>query len=176
MAGRRPKPTALKELQGNPGKRAINRNEPKPIGVPRCPSHLDDGAKKEWARISKELIAIGLLTSVDRAALAAYCSSYSRWAEAELNIQKFGTVIKSPKSGYPLQNPYVGVANTALDHMRKFGVEFGLTPASRTRLQVEPPDGQKDPFEAFMQEIGADSPITDDVSDSTGSTEDNEQS
>ena len=175
MPGRRPKPTALKELQGNPGKRAINRNEPKPTGVPRCPSHLDSEAKKEWARISKELVAIGLLTSVDRAALAAYCSSYSRWAAAEEQIQKFGTVIKSPKSGYPVQNPYVGVANTALDHMRKFGVEFGMTPASRTRLQVEPQSGQTDPFEAFMQELHENSPIND-VSGSTGNSEDNEQS
>lgn len=164
MAGRRPKPTALKELQGNPGKRPLNKREPKPTGSPTCPSHLDNNAKKEWKRISKELIAIGLLTSVDRAALAAYCSAYSRWIAAEESIQKFGTVIKSPKSGYPVQNPYVSVANTALDHMRKFAVEFGLTPASRTRLQVEPQSGHEDPFTAFMESLGAtdDAPVTND--------------
>ena len=133
----------------------MNRREPKPTGVPTCPTHLDSVAKREWTRIAKELIAIGLLTSVDRAALAAYCSSYSRWASAEKQIQKFGAVIKSPKSGFPIANPYVGIANTALDLMRKFSVEFGLTPASRSRLQVEPRDGQHDSFEAFMAEIGA---------------------
>jgi P27 family predicted phage terminase small subunit len=156
MPGRRPKPTALKELEGNPGKRPLNRSEPKPTGIPSCPKHLDKGARAEWKRISAELIKLGLLTSVDRAALAAYCAAYSRWAEAELSVQKYGAVIKSPKSGYPIQNPYVGIANTAMDQMRKFMVEFGLTPASRSRLQMTPdaPPGQ-DAFESFMQSIGA---------------------
>jgi P27 family predicted phage terminase small subunit len=155
MAGRRPKPTALKELQGNPGKRALNKHEPKPGGIPKCPVHLDKDAKREWKRISVELIALGLLTSVDMAALAAYCSAYSRWAAAEKNIQKFGMVIRSKKSGEPVKNPYVLIADAALDHLRKFGTEFGLTPASRSRLQVEPPTVEKDAFTAFMEELGA---------------------
>jgi P27 family predicted phage terminase small subunit len=128
--------------------------------------HLDSGAKKEWKRVSRELTTLGLLTSIDRAALAAYCAAYSRWSAAELSIQKFGTVIKSPKSGFPIQNPYVSVANTALDLMRKFASEFGMTPASRTRLSVEPQGGEhQDPFTAFMQGIGATDEMTNDQSD-----------
>jgi P27 family predicted phage terminase small subunit len=150
MPGRKPKPTALKELAGNPGHRPLNRREPKPTGTPTCPSHLDADAKKEWRRISKELTSLGLLTSVDRAALAAYCSAWSRWVHADTQVQKFGAVIKSPKSGYPIQNPFVGVANTALDLMRKFLVEFGMTPASRSRIQVAPVAVAEDPFEEFM--------------------------
>lgn len=161
MAGRRPLPTAIKQLRGNPGKRAINKREPKPTGIPTCPSHLNRDARAEWRRISAELVMLGLLTCVDRAALAAYCSAYARWAAAEKAVAKFGLVIKSPKSGFPIANPYVGIANTALDLMRKFAVEFGLTPASRTRLQVEPATGP-DAFEAFMNEIGANEPIPDD--------------
>jgi P27 family predicted phage terminase small subunit len=155
MAGRKPKPTAAKQLAGNPGKRPLNRNEPKFGGVPKCPPHLDKAAKAEWKRVSKELEAVGLLTSVDRAALAAYCSAWSRWVDAEQNIQKFGTVIKSPKSGFPIQNPYVSVANTALDQMRKFLVEFGMTPSSRSRIHVETPNQDADPFAAFMATLGA---------------------
>lgn len=30
MAGRKPKPTAVKKLEGNPGKRKLNKNEPVP--------------------------------------------------------------------------------------------------------------------------------------------------
>jgi P27 family predicted phage terminase small subunit len=165
--GRKNKPTALKILQGNPGKRKLNKHEPQPSGVATCPSHLDAGAKAEWKRVAKELKSIGLLTSVDRAAMGAYCCAYSRWAEAEKQIQKIGTVIRSPKSGFPIANPHVSISNTALDLMRKFCVEFGLTPASRTRLQVEPA-GREDPFAEFMAEIGANDPI-DDISDS-GST------
>jgi P27 family predicted phage terminase small subunit len=164
MPGPPPKPTALKQLAGNPGKRPLNKHEPKPTGTPTCPTHLDSAAKREWTRISRELTKLGLLTNVDRAALAAYCAAYSRWAEAEKQIQKFGLVIKAP-SGYPIQNPYVGIANTSLDIMRKFSSEFGLTPASRTRLHVEPTATEQDPFEAFMREIGASEVTTNDTTE-----------
>jgi P27 family predicted phage terminase small subunit len=150
--GRRPKPTALKQLQGNPGKRPLNLNEPQFGGLPKCPGHLDKNAKAEWRRISKELSAVGLLSAADRAALSAYCAAWSRWIAAEESIQKFGTVIKSPKSGYPIQNPYVSISNTALDLMRKFLIEFGLTPASRSRISVDLNSGSKeDSFDAFMR-------------------------
>ena len=133
--GRKPVPTALKVLRGNPGCRPLNLNEPKPAGIPTCPEHLDEVAKAEWQRISGELINCGLLTSVDRAALAAYCAAYGRWVDAETNIQKYGTVIKA-KNGNAIQNPYVGIANRALDTMRKFLIEFGMTPSSRSRIST----------------------------------------
>jgi P27 family predicted phage terminase small subunit len=100
---------------------------------------------------------MGLLTSVDRAALAAYCQTYSRWAKAETNIAQYGSVLKSPKSGFPIANPYVGIANRALDQMRKFAVEFGLTPASRSRLSIQTAPSA-DPFETFMSELMDDNP------------------
>lgn len=156
MPGRKPKPTALKILAGNPGKRPLNRNEPHPTGTPTCPKHLDKAAKIEWRRISRELTSLGLLTNVDRTALAAYCAAYSRWANAEEQLQKFGHVIKSPKSGLPIPNPYLSVSNRALDHMRKFGTEFGLTPASRCKLSISSPAKTEDPFETFMRGIGGD--------------------
>ena len=44
--GRKPKPTAVKVLEGNPGKRSLNTNEPKPVKkAPRCPAWLEDEAK-----------------------------------------------------------------------------------------------------------------------------------
>jgi P27 family predicted phage terminase small subunit len=154
MAGRKPKPTQLKELNGNPGKRPLNRNEPKFSGTPTCPKHLDKVARAEWKRLSAELTANGLLTTVDRAALAGYCSAWARWVAAELKIQTDGTVINSPKSGYPIQNPHVGIANTALDQMRKFAVEFGMTPSSRSRINVADAPTSGDPFAEFMASIG----------------------
>jgi len=154
MAGRKPKPTALRRAQGNPGHRPLNKNEPQPTGIPKCPAHLDADAKKEWKRISRELISLGLLTSIDRAALAAYCSCWSRWVNADQQVQKFGAVIKSPKSGFPVQNPYVGIANTALNHMRRYLTEFGMTPSSRSRIQVAPTE-VADPFAEFMKGISA---------------------
>jgi P27 family predicted phage terminase small subunit len=161
MPGRKPKPTALKAISGNPGHRPLNRNEPKFTGVPSCPKHLNKVARAEWKRVSIELAAAGLLTNADRAALAAYCAAYGRWVAAEENIAKFGLVItvgkKDGKPGYPVQNPFVGIANTALDRMRRFLVEFGMTPSSRSRIQVGNTDAgiTDDMFESFLRGAGA---------------------
>ena len=57
VRGRKPKPTALKVLEGNPGHRPLNKKEPMPKGkLPRCPEWLEDDAKKEW-KGAEEFIA-----------------------------------------------------------------------------------------------------------------------
>ena len=135
--GRKPKPTELKLLEGNPGKRPLNKNEPKPEKkAPRCPSWLEPEAKKEWKRMAKTLEAIGVLTQVDAAAFAGYCQAYARWKEAEEFLSKHGTIFKTP-SGYIQQVPQVSIAQTYLKVMKDFCSEFGLTPAARTRIQVD---------------------------------------
>ena len=83
MPGPAPKPTALKLVQGNPGKRALNKSEPKFGGTPKCPDWLTPDAKAEWKRVVKELSALDMLRGVDSSALAAYCQNYSRWKSAE---------------------------------------------------------------------------------------------
>lgn len=136
MRGRRPKPTRLKVLTGNPGKRPLNCDEPQPEAqIPDCPSELGPGAKREWERLVGELGKLKLLTNLDRAALAAYCGAYGLWAEATEAIQKYGTMVKSP-SGYPIQSPYVSIANRQAEIMMRISSEFGFTPASRSRIST----------------------------------------
>jgi P27 family predicted phage terminase small subunit len=140
MRGRRPKPTRLKVLTGNPGKRPLNANEPQPEAtVPECPVELGPVARREWDRLAVELSSLRILTNLDRAALAAYCGAYAMWAEATEAIQKFGTMVKSP-SGYPQQSPYVAVANRQAEIMMRIASEFGFTPASRSRITTPPKD------------------------------------
>jgi len=139
MRGRRPKPTRLKLLSGNPGKRPLNKHEPRPDpAVPDCPTELGPVARQEWDRLAGELEKLKILTSLDRAALAAYCGAYALWAEATEAIQKYGTMVKSP-SGYPIQSPYVSIANRQAEIMMRIASEFGFTPASRSRIAVPRP-------------------------------------
>jgi P27 family predicted phage terminase small subunit len=138
MRGRRPKPTRLKVLTGNPGKRPLDDGEPRPeVAIPDCPGELGETARREWNRLVGELAALKLLTNFDRAALAAYCGAYALWAEATEAIQKYGVMIKSP-SGYPVQSPYVSVANRQAEIMMRIASEFGFTPASRSRISTHP--------------------------------------
>jgi len=138
--GRKPTPTALRVLRGNAGKRALPQGEPKPApGAPTCPPQLTGAARREWRRISKELAALGLLTSIDRAALTLLCDAWGRWVEAVDALKQYGVMIKSP-SGYPMQSPYLAIANKAAEQVRLLLAEFGMTPASRSRVQATTPD------------------------------------
>ena len=142
--GRKPKPTAIKVLEGNPGKRSLNAKEPKPEKKsPKCPSWLEPEAKKEWRRMSKVLERLGVLTEIDAAAFAGYCQAYARWKEAEEFLSKHGTIFKTP-SGYIQQVPQVSIAQTYLKVMKDFCSEFGLTPAARTRIRVDVEEASAD--------------------------------
>jgi len=132
--GRKPKPTALKVLEGNPGKQKLNKHEPKPPADNiRCPSWLLPEAKKEWKRLASALKAMGVLTEADLTAFAGYCQAYARWREAEEFITRHGSIFKTP-SGYVQQVPQVSIAQQNLKIMQSFCTEFGLTPACRARI------------------------------------------
>ena len=135
--GRPPKPTALKRLAGNPGKRKLNDLEPEPRReMPGCPRWLTGEAKKEWRRMARDLYDAGLLTTVDRAALAGYCVAWATFYEAQTELQKTGvSMVIMTSNGNAVMNPWLGVRNRALDEMRRFLVEFGMTPASRSRVK-----------------------------------------
>ena len=136
--GPRPSPTQLKKLRGNPGRRPLPKNEPKPrqkSSIPRAPAHLNKVAQKEWRRMAKELHPLGLLTNVDLTAFAAYCATFSVWLDAQAQISKHGVLIKA-QSGFPMQSPYLTISNRAMTEMRKWLVEFGCSPSSRSRVSV----------------------------------------
>lgn len=152
MRGRKPKPTHLKLVTGNPGRRPLNADEPHPVSaLPTVPEHLSDEAKVEWGRLAHELHELGLMSRLNRAALAGYCQAYADWVEAEGQLRRFGKVIKSPtktvtrrakdgsevtetSGGYPMQSPFLAIRNKALELMHKFAVEFGMTPSSMSRV------------------------------------------
>ena len=151
MRGRKPLPSNVVRLRGNPGKRRLNDAEPRPVATtPSCPACLGDEARKEWKRLAKELAGLGLLSRVDRAMLAAYCQAHALWLEAVRSLNRYGTMVKSP-NGSPMQSPYLAVANKQVDIMVRIAAEFGMTPSSRTRIRVgdRTPD---DPFETFLEQ------------------------
>ncbi len=109
----RPKPTPLKLLAGTYRRdRATGREaRPRP-DLPPCPSHLNPAARREWRRTARDLYGLGLLTRIDRAALAAYCQAWGRWVEAEEALRRHGVMVRAP-SDYPMQSPYLSSSSTA---------------------------------------------------------------
>ena len=151
MRGRKPLPTAIKKLRGNPGRRPLNDAEPRfAHAVPRCPRHLSGDAKAEWRRVTVQLRTQGLITLIDRAALAAYCQAYGRWVQAEEALSKSSLLIKTT-NGNVIPNPYLHIANRAMDDMRRFMIEFGMTPSSRSRIKVGTPADEPTLAEQLFQ-------------------------
>ena len=145
--GRKPTPTLLKLIQGNPGKRPLKLEEFRPeVQIPKMPAHVRENAhaRKEWQRITRELAQYGLISHVDRAALVFYVVNWARHCEAEEMIDKAaqasggsGLFVKTP-NGYPVQSPWLAVSNKAMELCRVFLSEFGMTPAARSRVQPSP--------------------------------------
>ncbi len=150
MKGRKPTPTPLKLLKGNPGKRPLNKREPKPApGAPACPTWLSVEGRAEWRRVVPALDKLGMLAKVDRAAPAVYCESWATFVHTQRLVQKHNVTIHvldeiSPDGMTivvkPTKNPAVAIARDAAATVRLFAAEFGLTPSSRSRLEIPEPD------------------------------------
>ena len=158
--GPNPKPTELKRLEGNPGKRALPANEPRPEpAMPACPAFIKGSGRREWKRIAPELLKLGLLTRIDRAALAGYCIGWMQLEEVETALSKMkksgralaklkkanpdmkanisNGMVSITSNGNAIIEPLLSVRKQALETIHKFGTEFGMSPAARTRIQGE---------------------------------------
>lgn len=132
--GRRPVPTRLKIIKGTDQPCRIKKNEPKPAADKiEMPEGLSEDGQRHWNIVCKQLQEAKIITNIDVTALAMYCEAYSVWFNANKMIQKHGPVVKD-KNGFPVQSPYLMVANKAFDQMRHMLVEFGMSPSSRTRV------------------------------------------
>lgn len=162
MPGPAPKPTALKALQGNPGKRKLNKSEPKFKGAPTCPVWLTASAQIEWQRVVEDLAALDMLRSVDSSALAAYCQSYARWQSAEQIVDAEGQTVKEPviNNGEVVghrvkRHPATTIAKDALAAMLRAASLFGFDPSSRSRINLGDGEKETDPFAEFMSDMSA---------------------
>ena len=156
MPGRRPKPTHLKIVSGNPGKRAINKREPQPRReIPSCPAHLGDASKVAWGRLVEMLDRIGILTEGDALALERLCDCYADILACRELVERDGrTYTTTTAQGDTLikGNPAVTQLRAADAQFKSYLVEFGLTPAARSKVHVT--DDDEKPKDAFKEFFG----------------------
>ncbi len=124
MAGRKPKPTHLKAISGNPGGRPLNDAEPQPEpGIPDKPKWLTKKAADHWDELVPIIDGMGVLTEADGHSLAMLCQVYADWQKK-----------RTPQLATRLQS---------------LMSEFGLTPSARSRLHVKPKK-QKSPLQEYL--------------------------
>lgn len=137
--GPAPKPTALKKLQGNPGKRALNKSEPQPPSghrTPNAPEWLSDAAKVVWRNNARSLWQLKLLTDLDLLAFGAFCEWMALFLKAKKNVGA-GSDVQVTENGYRQQDPWVGIMNTSWSHAMRIMGHFGMMPSDRSRLKID---------------------------------------
>lgn len=141
-AGRKPKPTELKLLTGNPGKRAVRRAPAagrQRLRAPGPPEWLPEDGQQEWRRVAPLLLAMRVLRDTDLTALAVYCEAYARYREARRDLDTNMGMYTDTGTGSIKAHPATTILNQALAQMRAFMVEFGMTPSARVRVATEAP-------------------------------------
>ena len=132
----KPLPVVIKKVKGTLRKHRLNPGEPKPkqfLGEP--PEHLSDGAREAW-RYPIKCAPPGLLSTLDGSVLMILACAADLFNKAQAGLAKTGLLIKSPEGGFPMQSPYLAIANKQAQIMQKAATETGFTPASRSRVSI----------------------------------------
>lgn len=144
--GRRPKPTPLKLLAGNPGHRPLPEDEPEPPPASiDPPDHLEGDALAEWNRMAPMLKEAGMFSVADRIALSLVCDVYAEYLDARRKEKEMApSGVAGGAKGGVVTSPFRRLLYRSRDDLRKLLVEFGMTPSSRSRVMVNPQGGSND--------------------------------
>ena len=134
--GRKRKPTAEKESAGTLRPCRENPNEPEAILTigANPPEYLSPQAKEAWLYIVPKLEAIKILSESDLPILETLCDSWAEYRQCSEQITPDNMVIDSFKGSQV--NPLISIRNQAWDRFRRLALEFGMTPASRSKASV----------------------------------------
>ena len=139
MAGRPPKPSQLKLVEGNRGKRAITKHEPDPTYLQdiTAPTHLSDQARAVWDELAPKLQRAKLLTELDTAMLEMTCIAV---ANHRLVTELAGTKLlhRNEETGSVSASPYLIVQSMAFKQAVLGLARFGMSPQDRARVVVNP--------------------------------------
>jgi P27 family predicted phage terminase small subunit len=146
--GPKPKPTAIRELEGDRPDRFPEAEPTPPPGVPDPPATLSKAARVEWIRFGPTLVAMGVLTQADAPAFGIYCEAHADYYRASAKIKKQGEVAATGAGGMKL-HPLASVRDRAQKTMLRVLAEFGCTPSSRSRVTAAP-STEVDPLDEMI--------------------------
>jgi len=159
MKGRKPKPTKLKVLEGNPGKRPLPKNEFKPDPtIPEKPP-LDKDAQKIFDYYAGYLDEAGLLSVMDKDLLANVSRMIARVNEIDVilqdpEVQIMISYTESAPNGTERPvvklNPLVREQRDLMAQIRMHAPEFGMSPRGRVGLSVQPQEKKKPKLEKLI--------------------------
>ena len=147
--GRRPEPTRLRVMRGNPSKSAIPKNEVQPVGGPRMPKYLSPAAQEVWKEVIPNLVVAGIATSIDSATLGRYCSLSADFRKYTAEVDA-GNDIFITQTGYAQLTPAASMRLKIGPQLLQMEREFGMTASSRAGLSIQ--EKKADPLDDFLKE------------------------
>lgn len=156
--GRKPKPTAVKQLQGNPGKRPLTKREPKPQTAVKRPHGLGQGLQRRfWDEHAPELERLQILTGIDGAAFRLMSEHYALAVRAAMELHGDSLTVEG-RDG-PKKNPLVQVLRDQSAAFKSYATEFGMTPSARARLQLPEEAEQLSLAELLFQAVSEEAEV-----------------
>lgn len=152
-----PQPTAIKLLRGNPGRRPLNRREPKAlVGQPVAPAWLTESDSmatplEVYDELAALLEPLQVLTVADQQALASLADKIALYRRLRVEIYSGFTYETQSMAGSMMRRskPEVGPFLDLARQIEQGYACFGLTPSSRTKVQTVGPE-QKSGLEEFL--------------------------
>ena len=142
MRGRKPVPTILRKLHGNPRKVPVPKFEPKPDGdLSAAPDWFNKPQQACW-NYALNNAPPGLLKRIDLGVLVVWAVAedlHRQAAEAQAKVGllvriKTRATINQDDPGVPAASPYINIINQQAKIMLKAASELGFTPVSRPRI------------------------------------------
>ena len=93
-----------------------------------------------------QLVRAGCAKNIDALALEVLCEKWVEYRKAQDYLNENGGIIVSP-NGYPQLSPQYSMAKQALADFGKIMTEFGMTPASRSKITTK--DSEKPKNDRF---------------------------
>ena len=147
--GRPRKPTRLKVLEGNPGRRPLNRDEPQYAPTVEKPPDLTPTASEWWDLVVPQLERVGLAQAVDAPSLTLLAEDFSAWKRASaLYVSESPVVARG--STILVSNPLLRAVKDFGAAYRQGAAAYGLTAQSRATLSI--PDRGFDDLDAGFRE------------------------
>lgn len=141
-----PKPTAVRILHGDHLER-VNKAEPIPRNaLPECPADVAPAVREIWDYAVAELAVMGVAKAADRDTLRTFCEAVVVHRRAARECARAPLLIVGAH-GNKVKNPAFQILRDAAVTVRLFVAEFGLTPASRSRIVAgKPAEDPDNPF------------------------------
>jgi P27 family predicted phage terminase small subunit len=158
MIGRKPKSTRLKLIAGTARKHRLHPEPTAPEDRPEPPADLDHDERKQFLKMRRRVEDLRIATSADTEALAVLACRLAEVVRLSELIRKLGSIyVQERKEGAEgsvrvlKANPAVAQRSEAWRHIQSLVAEFGLTPASRSKVTVPEKQPEASPWAAIVK-------------------------